>query len=70
MFKVNYRNIRTSCEICSKLTIKTPERYVSNVSTVKFEQVNAGWDKYNVNKSNYEEGCLRGYKEVYEEDML
>ena len=26
MFKVNYRNARTSCEICSKLTIKTPER--------------------------------------------
>ena len=25
MFKVNYRNARTSCEICSKLTIKTPE---------------------------------------------
>ena len=26
MFKVNNRNTRTSCEICSKLTIKTPER--------------------------------------------
>ena len=26
MFKVNNRNIRTRCEICSKLTIKTPER--------------------------------------------
>ena len=26
MFKVNSRNIRTRCEICSKLTIKTPER--------------------------------------------
>ena len=26
MFKVNNRNIRASCEICSKLTIKTPER--------------------------------------------
>ena len=25
MFKVNNRNIRTRCEICSELTIKTPE---------------------------------------------
>ena len=25
IFKVNIRNTRTSCEICSKLTIKTPE---------------------------------------------
>ena len=26
MFKVNNRNTRTKCEICSKLIIKTPER--------------------------------------------
>ena len=26
MFKVNNRNSRTRCELCSKLTIKTPER--------------------------------------------
>ena len=26
MFKFNNRNTRTRCEICSKLTIKTPER--------------------------------------------
>ena len=26
LFQVNNRNTRTSCEICSKLTIKTPER--------------------------------------------
>ena len=26
MFKVNNRNTRTGCEICSKLTIKTPEQ--------------------------------------------
>ena len=26
MLKVNNRNTKTSCEICSKLTIKTPER--------------------------------------------
>ena len=25
MFKVNIRNTRTSCEICSKLTLKTQE---------------------------------------------
>ena len=26
IFKVNNRNTRTKCEICSKLTIKIPER--------------------------------------------
>ena len=26
MFKVNNRNTKTRCEICSKLTIKTPEQ--------------------------------------------
>ena len=26
LLKVNNRNIRTRCEICSKLAIKTPER--------------------------------------------
>ena len=27
MFKVNNRNTRTRCKICSKLTIKAPERH-------------------------------------------
>ena len=58
MFKVNKRNTRTRCEICSKLTIKIPEQrqcrgsgifivnfeHISHlVSIVNFEQVNAGW---------------------------
>ena len=38
LLKVNKRNTRTRCEICSKLTIKTPERHrwlnvLSNNST-------------------------------------
>ena len=40
MFKVNNRNTRTRCEICSKLTIKTPERrhwHHSVVFIVNFE---------------------------------
>ena len=40
MFKVNNRNDRTRCEICSKLTIKTPERrhwHRSGVFFVIFE---------------------------------
>ena len=37
------RNNRTRCEICSKLTIKTPERR-HGISIVNFEQVNADWD--------------------------
>ena len=34
MFKVNNRHTRTRCEICSKLTIKTPERYDNGVDQV------------------------------------
>ena len=51
MFKVNNRNTRTSCEICSKLTIKTPVPVslllalniftpCSSFSNANFEQVN------------------------------
>ena len=29
IFKVNNRNSRSRCKICSKLTIKTPERRLS-----------------------------------------
>ena len=38
MFKVNYRNTKTTCEICSKLTTKTPERH-SGVFIVNFEHI-------------------------------
>ena len=41
------KNTRTRCKICSKLTIKTPERRhisCSSVSIVNFEQVFAGWE--------------------------
>ena len=51
MFKVNNRNCSTRCEICSKLTIKTPERRYfapySSAFIVNFEQVNAGWEDVN-----------------------
>ena len=42
MFKFNNRNTRTRCEICSKLTIKTPERRQwrrSGVFIVNFEHI-------------------------------
>ena len=41
MFNVNNRNTRTSCEICSKLTIKTPEQcgIRTGIFIVKFEHV-------------------------------
>ena len=44
-FKVNNKNTRTKCEICSKLTIKTSERFHrrSSVFNVNYKQVNAGW---------------------------
>ena len=38
-FKVNNRNTRTRCEICSKLTIKVPERRRYGVFIVNFEQI-------------------------------
>ena len=40
LLKVNNKNARTMCEICSKLTIKTPERpnwHRSGVFIVNFE---------------------------------
>ena len=42
LFKVNNRNTRTRCEICSKLTINTPERRQwrhSGVFIVNFEHI-------------------------------
>ena len=37
MFRVNHRNTRKRCEICLKLTLKTPER--SGVFIVNFENI-------------------------------
>ena len=39
LFKVNNGNIRTISEICSKLTIKIPERRRSGVFIVNLEQI-------------------------------
>ena len=42
MFKVNNRSTRTRCDICSKLTIKTPERRQwrrSGLFIVNFEHI-------------------------------
>ena len=41
LLKVNNRNTKKRCEICSKLTIKTR---CSSVSIVNFEHVNTRWD--------------------------
>ena len=45
MLKVNSRNTRTRCEICSKLTLKDTRTTPiwRRVFIVNFEQVNAGW---------------------------
>ena len=54
LLKVNNGNTRTRCEICSKLTIKTPERRRwrrsgdSTVSIVNFKHVIAGCDTLEV----------------------
>ena len=42
LFKVNNRNTRKRCEICSKLTIKTPKRRYrrrSGMFIVNFEHI-------------------------------
>ena len=42
LYKINNRNTRKRCEICSKLTIKTPERRQwrrSGVFIVNFEHI-------------------------------
>ena len=42
MFKVNNRNTRTRCEICSNLAMKTPERCLwrhSGIFIVNFEHI-------------------------------
>ena len=55
LLKVNNRNIRTRCEICSKLTIKTLGRGQwrrSGVFIVNFEHVITRWDMswlFNIN---------------------
>ena len=39
LLKVNNRNTRKICEICSNLTIKTPERRRSGVFIGNFEHI-------------------------------
>ena len=39
LLKVNNRNTRKRCEICSKLTMKIPERRRSGIFTVNFEHI-------------------------------
>ena len=42
LLKVSSRNTRKRCELCSKLTIKTPEpRQFRSIDD--FEQVNVSW---------------------------
>ena len=55
MLKVNRRNTRESCEVRSKLTIKTPCVFLINfehvshffiVSVVEFEHINVYWEVF------------------------
>ena len=41
MFKVNNRNTRTRCKICSKLTIKTSERHLALMLTILQNYLNS-----------------------------
>ena len=52
MFKVNNRNTRTRCEICSKLTIKTPERFES----IQID-LNRLWKNFNLAFIGYKAHC-------------
>ena len=46
MFKVNNRNTRTSCEMCSKVTIKTPELRHKNLSDYPEERADFSPNPY------------------------
>ena len=76
LLKVNNTNTRTKCEICSKLTIKTPELHhcssvpCSSVSIVNFEQVNAGWEDITLVRYDYNEPCKGMYQFSCECDGL
>ena len=71
MFKVNNRNTRTRCKICSKLTIKTPEKSLlslycslqtyfitySSAFIVNFKQVNV-WVKAQISEFYFCNGFI------------
>ena len=50
LFKLNNRNYRKGCEICSKLTKKQQHQNDVNVSIVDFEQVNVSGTCYEMTK--------------------
>ena len=52
LFKVNYKNTTTRCEICSKLTIKNTR--TTSLTIVYFEQVNVSWILIGYPRSNGE----------------
>ena len=72
LFKVNNRNTRTGCKICSKLTIKIPKlgTYFTCFTffIVNFEQLNANWGKdyfltNKIVKRRYERSFCHNYKD-------
>ena len=63
LFKVNDGNLRTICEICSKLAIKTPERrQCFSVSIFDFEQLNTGWDNRSLTHVTYIRLMIHSYR--------
>ena len=76
MFKVNNRNTRARCEICSKLTINIPERRqrlwtyftrCSSVSIVNFEHVNTGLEDVlsDTFKCNCQQWRFKKFTKIY-----
>ena len=62
MFRINNRNTRTRCEICSKLTIKTPawhECRLSGVFIVDFEHISLCSRVSIVNFEQVNAGCRK-----------
>ena len=63
LFKGNNRNTRKTCEICSKSTIKTPERTYfapfSSVSIVDFERVKVNWVENFIETLSFNKWFLR-----------
>ena len=63
MFKVKNRNTRTKCKICSKLTIKTPERRrtLSNIYDETFCENSSGLLVVIYFQKLFHRRCLAGY---------
>ena len=58
MFKVNNRNTRTSCKICSKLTINIPERRHAKLFFMRLCRCFEHYFEYTYNWYSFHQDCF------------